>query len=266
MKSCSAIDPTVGTTLHESMKWIYEQPNPVQVGVAPGTIVVERAALISGIVTARDSSVLPGVRVTILNHPEFGYTTSRVNGHFDMVVNGGGDPRGAIREASYLDVQRPITTVWGEYVTAPNVVMITSDPVVTPIDLTNQSAAFQVAQGSVQTDADGSRRGTVLVPSGTQATMAVPGGGSVPLAAMNVRITEFTVGDNGPDAMPGTLPPESHYTHAFEVNADEAIAAGSSGITFSTPLVYYVQQLPAVSGWDARSIRFLRQGHRRLER
>ncbi len=99
VKSCSAIDPTVGTTLHESMKWIYEQPNPVQVGVAPGTIVVERAALISGIVTARDSSVLPGVRVTILNHPEFGYTTSRVNGHFDMVVNGGGDPRGAIREA-----------------------------------------------------------------------------------------------------------------------------------------------------------------------
>ena len=70
--------------------------------------------------------------------------------------------------------------------------------------------------------------------------MHLEGGGTVDLETMNVRITEFTVGPDGPKAMPGPLPKESLYTYAFEINADEAIAAHAPSITFSTPLIYYV--------------------------
>jgi len=60
-----------------------------------------------------------------------------------------------------------------------------------------------------------------------------------PLDSMNVRITEYTVGPNGDKAMPGTLPGASKYTYAFDVNADEAVAANAASITFDTPVVYY---------------------------
>src|SRR5262249_53887679 len=53
--------------------------------------------------------------------------------------------------------------------------------------------------------------------------------------------TEYTVGANGPNAMPGELPPSSGYTYAVELSADEAVAAGATGVRFSQPVVFYLQ-------------------------
>ena len=39
---------------------------------------------------------------------------------------------------------------------------------------------------------------------------------------LNIRATEFTIGANGPAAMPGELPPTSAYTYAVEYSVDEA--------------------------------------------
>src|SRR4029079_9287513 len=69
--------------------------------------------------------------------------------------------------------------------------------------------------------------------------MHLPNGSTQPMDSMNLRITEYTVGANAPNAMPGSLPAESKYTYAFDVNADEAVAANATSITFDTPLVYY---------------------------
>jgi RHS repeat-associated protein len=239
-KRCTDVDRTVNTTLYSSMKWLLDPPNPVQVGVAPGTIVVQRAVALRGLVTRRDGTALSGVNVAIMNHPEFGHTMSQANGYFDMLVNGGTSYTLDFQKDGYLRSQRTVTTMWQEYLTVPDVMMLQPDPVVTSVDLTDVSQDFHVAQGSVQTDQDGTRQGTVLVPSGTQAVMHLADGTTVNLNSMNVRITEFTVGPDGDKAMPRSLPPESKYTHAFEVNADEAVAAGATSITFSTPLVYYV--------------------------
>jgi RHS repeat-associated protein len=250
VKTCSAIDPTIGTTLHGSMKWIYEQPNPVQTGVAPGTILVERAAALNGVVRARDGSGLTGVHIALASHPELGETVTRADGKFDMVVNGGETFTVLYDKDGYLPVERSVATTWGEYSSLPDVVMIPADPMSTAIDLDNQLDNFQVAQGSVRTDEDGTRQSTLLVPSGTQATLELSDGSTVDLASMNLRITEYTVGDTGPNAMPAGLPPETDYTHAFEVSADEAIAAGATNLRFSSPLVYYVdnyRQFPV--GW-----------------
>jgi RHS repeat-associated protein len=246
MKACSPIDRTVGTTLHESMRWIFSGTNPPQVGVAPGTIEVQRATAFRGVLKTRDGSALPGVTVTILDHPEYGHTLTHADGYFDLVVNGGGVLVLAFEKEGYVTVHRSVESVWGDHAVAPEVVMVPLDPVVTPIDLVAPAEDFQVAQGSVQTDEDGSRQGTLLVPAGTEATAYLEGGGTVELDSMSVRITEFTVGPNGPNAMPAPLPADSKYTYAFEASVDGF--EGATTVEFSTPLPYYVDnflQFPA---------------------
>ena len=93
----------------------------------------------------------------------------------------------------------------------------------------------------MMTDADGSRQATLLFPPGTQAQMVLPNGSTQPMTTLNVRATEYTVGANGPNAMPGALPPSSGYTYAVELSADEAIAAGATSVRFNQPVPFYVQ-------------------------
>ena len=53
--------------------------------------------------------------------------------------------------------------------------------------------------------------------------------------------TEYTVGENGPQAMPAQLPAASAYTYAVDLSVDEAIAAGAEQVTFSKPIPVYVE-------------------------
>src|SRR5439155_8765362 len=100
---------------------------------------------------------------------------------------------------------------------------------------------IQVARGGVMTDADGSRQATIFFLQGTQATMVLPDGSTQPLTRLSVRATEYTVGPNGPAAMPAQLPPTSGYTYAVELSVDEALAAGAKTVLFSRPVPVYVQ-------------------------
>src|SRR5437879_9270067 len=89
--------------------------------------------------------------------------------------------------------------------------MITIDPAVTAVTL-GTNAPAQVAQASVQTDADGSRRATLILPPGTCANLIV-NGATQSCSSLNLRATEFTVGAKGPTSMPGQLPWNSAYTY-----------------------------------------------------
>src|SRR5690606_27315357 len=75
---------------------------------------------------------------------------------------------------------------------------------------------------------------------GTTATMTLPDGRTVPLTQGSMRITEFTVGDLGPQAMPGDLPAATAYTWAAEVSFDEALTAGATTVTFDQPVVVHL--------------------------
>ena len=121
----------------------------------------------------------------------------------------------------------------------PDVVMIGLDTQVSTLDLTS-GAPMYVASGSVETDSDGSRQATVMFPAGTTANLILPGGGTQPVSTINVRATEYTVGTNGREAMPGELPPSSGYTYAVELSIDEAMAAGAKSVQFSQPVMVYV--------------------------
>jgi RHS repeat-associated protein len=226
------------TPLLDAVAFLYSGNNPIQTGVAPDTIDSERVAVIRGQVLNKQNQPLPGVRISIKGHPNLGQTYSRIDGHFDMAVNGGGNLTLDYEKDGYLPVQRKINTTWRDYSFAEEIVMIPLDMQVTSIDLS--SPVLQVARGTVQTDSEGNRQATLLFPAGTTATMTLPDGSSQPLSSLSVRATEYTVGENGPQSMPGELPPNSAYTYAVELSVDEALSANASTVTFNQPVPLYV--------------------------
>ena len=66
------IDPAVVTTVFDSTAFLYNSANPIQRGVAAGTIDFVRAAVVRGMVTIRGGQALSGVTITVAGHPEMG--------------------------------------------------------------------------------------------------------------------------------------------------------------------------------------------------
>jgi RHS repeat-associated protein len=233
------LSPTGLQDINTATAFLYTGANPIQTGVAPGTIVAARTAVLRGRVETRDAAPIPGVKITILSHPEFGQTFTRADGAFDLVVNGGGQLTVNYQAAGFLPVQRAVVAPWQDYAWLPDVVMNPFDSAVTTIAV--NAGTMQTARGNPVTDAAGTRQATVLFPSGTTATMVMPDGGTQPLTSMNFRATEYTVGDAGPRSMPASLPPSSGYTYAVELSLDEVVAAGGTEVRFNQPLPAYVE-------------------------
>lgn len=223
----------------DTIDFLYTGDEPIQTGVAADVMKPERVAVLRGIVTDEDGQPLPGVQVTILNRPEFGQTLTRIDGTFDMAVNGGGILTVDYEREGYMPLQRKVLAPWKEYGWLPDIAMKPYDTQVTTIQM-DEPTEYQVARGSVVTDEAGSRQATILFAPGTTATMTMPDGTTQPLDSLNVRATEYTVGDRGPAAMPGELPTFVGYTYAVELSVDEAVAAGATEVTFNQPTYLYV--------------------------
>jgi len=232
------IDTTVPTRLGPSLEFLYSGSNPVQTGVAPGTIETKRVAVLRGKVGTRDGEVLPGVRISVVGHPEYGHTLSRADGVYDLAVNGGGALTVKLELAGYLSAFRTVQTPWSDFVPVPEVLLVRADPKVTTISLPASSP--QVVQGSASTDESGSRRVTMIFPADVTASMSMPDGSTRALPTLSVRATEYTVGPNGEKAMPATLPQTTDYTYAAELSVDEAEAAGARGVLFNKAVPVYV--------------------------
>jgi len=243
MSIASGLDRTVPTDIYTATLFLYTGDNPVQIEVAPNAIDPQRAAVLRGQVRDRDGTPVSGALITVPDHQELGCTFSREDGSFDMVVNGGGWLTVNYEKGDYLPIQRHVQMPLRDYVWLPAGVMIPRDTQVTTIDLT-EPTEFQVAQGSVVTDTDGARQATLLFPPHTQATMAFAASSARPqasLSTLSVRATEYTVGESGPEAMPGELPPQVGYTYALELGVDEAEAAGALDVQFGQPVIFYVE-------------------------
>ncbi|WPB72979.1 kelch repeat-containing protein [Archangium violaceum] len=237
------LDDTRFTPVAEATDFIHSGPNAIQVGVAPGTIEARRATVLRGQVKTREGEPLSGVTVSILGASQYGHTLTRVSGMFDMVVNGGGRVTVQYRKEGYLPAQRQVQAPWSDYAWLPEVVLIPLDSEVTPIVLGGTSG-YQVARGSVTSDEAGTRQATLLFPPGTEATLVRADGSTQPLPTLHVRATEYTVGEKGPETMPGELPAASGYTYAVELSVDEAMDWSDSAVVqevrFNQPLYLYV--------------------------
>lgn len=227
------------STTKEAFAFLYSGDDPIQTDVDETIFDEHRLAVVRGKVMTQQGSALAGVVVTVSGHPEFGSTRSRANGMWDLAVNGGGEFVIDYHKAGYLRVQRRIPVAWNAFTVADDVALSALDPAVTNVTLDGTSP-MQAAMGSMMTDDDGSRQAAILFPQGTTATYTLPNGAPIPLQQLSVRATEFTVGANGPAAMPGELPSASAYTYAVDLSVDEAMAAGATRVDFSEPLPMYV--------------------------
>lgn len=224
--------------LGSSTAFLYTGSNAVQRGVLPGTIAPARAAVIRGRAKRRDNSPLPGVRVAVLSHPEFGYTFTRQDGVFDLAVNAAFYTVD-FQAIGYCPVQRQVEAPIQDFLTLPDVAMVPLDPVATTVRFGSE-APPQMAAGSPQTDEAGTRTTRVLIPAGTTASLVMADGSARPVEALTLRLTEFTVGRNGAAAMPAVLPPSSAYTFCAELSSDEAMRTGSRTVEFNQRVWGYV--------------------------
>ena len=236
-----------GYDFGQSTAFLYSGPEPIQVGVEPGTIDPARAAVVRG--TVRDGAGAPvrGARVVVKDHAKYGHTVTRLDGMFDLAVNGGGPVTLHISKDGWFPVQPRVDVPWQQFAVAADAVMIQPNTKVDQVTLTS-AAPMQAATGTVVSDARGSRQAQALFPAGTQAEMVMDNGSRQALTSLSVRATEYTVGDAGPSAMPGELPGYSAYTYAVEFSVDEAMAAGADTVEFSNPVPTYVDnfmELPA---------------------
>lgn len=224
-----------------TIAFLYTGPHPVQTGVLAGTIDPDRAAVLRGRVCDREDNPIAGVAITILNHPEYGSTLTTAEGMFDLVVNGGGPLTVVYEKNGYLPAQRQVRVPWLDYAWLPQIVLIPEDSRVTTIDLT-AALPMQVAQGNPVTDADGSRQATLLIPQGTEAAIFHTDGTTETVTTLNLRLTEYTVGESGPAAMPGELPANVGYTYAVELSADEAtVKIAGRDVLFNQPVIFYLE-------------------------
>lgn len=228
----------VATNVFDGARFLFEGPAAAQSGVAPGTILPTRICLVRGRVLDVRGDPLSGVRVTVLNHPEYGFTFTRADGAFDLAVNAGASLTVNYARQGLLPSQRTVRTRHLDYVDAPDVALIALDPVTTRI--TARAGVGQIASGSPVQDDDGARQARVFFPADTGAEAHLTDGSTVALGQLTVRATEYTVGDAGPLTMPGTLPPTSAYTYAVELSVDEAMAMDAVEVAFDAPVFVYV--------------------------
>jgi RHS repeat-associated protein len=224
---CSPINTTAPSDLAQTSDFIIAQQ--------PGAVIdPKRICVLRGHVFDTAGMALPNVNVSIVGDTLSSVARTRLDGHFDYAVNGGAEVGVRFTKPGYKPVQRSIACSWKEYAQVPDVVMTRVDPAVTPVTL--GASSFQVARGSFVQDADGMRRATILVPPSAEASFVFPDGTMKPVTGeLSVRATEFTVGPNGPKAMPLSLPPTSGYTYAVDLSADEVNAAGATKAVFSGP-------------------------------
>ncbi|MCX6926674.1 MAG: hypothetical protein NT154_26235, partial [Verrucomicrobia bacterium] len=120
-------DPTLATTVCGATEVRYTGTNAIQTGVASNTIVPRQAGVLRGRVLDRQGAALPGVAITVLGHPEFGRTWSRLDGRFDLAVNSGGYLTVNYKKAGFTHAQRQISVAWQEYVQVPDVALLARD-------------------------------------------------------------------------------------------------------------------------------------------
>ena len=120
-------------------------------------------------------------------------------------------------------------------------------------------------RGTESEDKDGERQGTLLFPKGVDGDDGAAERPRKPLDELKVRVTEFTYGDQGDEAMPGSLPANSGYTYAAEFSVDEALKAGATQVNFDKPLINYTENFIGAPGRQRRPDRLLRPRDGRVE-
>ena len=172
--------PSTGaTTVADGTEFLYTGPDPIQREVDPGTIAPKQVAVLRGRVVDTDGDAIPGARITVLDHPELGYTSTRDDGGYDLAVNGGEDLVLQFEQEAFTTLQRTESVPWQDFVRLDDVVMTEySDPSPVQQDATALTA---VTSETTPPDDAAARKATLMFDPGTDATMTLPNGQEQPL-------------------------------------------------------------------------------------
>ena len=205
----------------DRVRFMYETEPSIQTGVTAGAIQARSAAVVRGRVLGPNGLPLPKTKVTIHGHPEYGETESRLDGTYDLVVNGGGPLTLRFERQGALETHRTVPVPWLDYTTLDDVALTAPDARVTQLPLPSTGPVLH--DGSVTVDARGTRRARLFVPTATDAALMLPDGSTAPAPTLSIRASEF--GADATRSLPALLPETSAPAYALELSADEAVAA-----------------------------------------
>lgn len=231
--------PSMQPVMVDSVRFLYEGDGAIQLGVDQGTIRDGSVAILRGRVRDTNGGALPGTLVSIVGRPEYGTTRTQMDGSFDFAVNGGSVLALEFALEGYLPIQRTVEPTVLDWISVGDVVLSRFDFESSYVNLSAPLEA-QFAWAAAVEDSDGRRQTSAYFPAGIEASMTLPNGVVVPLEEGTFRVTEYTIGESGPEAMPGELPPGVEYTWAAEFGFDEAVEAGAIQVNFSKPVITYV--------------------------
>ncbi|MBK7367063.1 MAG: hypothetical protein IPJ04_03900 [Candidatus Eisenbacteria bacterium] len=237
----STHSPTEVAAFFDRIKFLWSGAGPVQTGVASSTIDTTRVSVIRGRVFGRDVGALANVSVSVVGHSEYGQTLTRADGVFDLAVNAGSPRTLEFAKADFLLAQRTITPAPLDFVQLPDVALLGQS--VRQYHVRTDTARKIVSR--FESDLNGDRRLTLIFQQGTRCTLSV-GTSDTSTTDFHVRAKEYTVGADGEEAMPGTLPPSSAYTYCVNLSTVEGDVMAGSGpparVAFDRPVSTYVRE------------------------
>jgi len=228
-----------GGSFSDGVSFIYKGDKKIQGDIEDGAIDDDIVSIITSKVFDDNGTPIKGVRITINNHKKFGFTYTRIDGEFDIAVNGDNYYDVSYKKEGFITVQRKAKPKSNDFEILNKIVMIPFSPKVTKIDL-NKVSELSIAKGDIIEDSDGKREAVLMFQPQTKAKAVLSDGTEVELSNISVRATEFTVGENGLDRMPAELPRNTAYTYAIELSIDEAEEKGATTVKFDKPVFYYL--------------------------
>jgi YD repeat-containing protein len=230
--------PVGRVSLIDRVRFMYEGEEPIQTDVAPGAISNRSVAILRGRVIDGSGGPLPQVTVSVHGHPEYGKTLSRIDGEYDLVVNGGGLLTLRFTRGGALEAQRRVRAPWQDYEALDDVALSVRDGAVTQVAF--PSSAASVHSASVAQDVRGTRRARLYVPTGSGAMLRHADGTELAASSLSVRASELGVGTSGSIGLPALLPETASPLYTLELSADEAEAAQAVRVELTQGASVYV--------------------------
>ena len=233
---CTAPDPT-STSFYDGVSFLFQGDCATQKNVDSAALTRARVAVLRGHVVDDAGKPLAGVAISTPQQPTWGTTTSAADGAYAFAVQGGGKVVLRFELKDHITAQRSTPVGWNRVALLDAVALIAPSAKTSSVDL-GGGAGWQVATGEAVLDASGARTLHVLFPPGVKATKVAADGTESALTTGTLRLTEYTRGDHGKNAMPATLPETSAYTYASALTFDEA--NGAKTVRFDNPVYAYL--------------------------
>ncbi|KAI1299285.1 Teneurin-m [Halotydeus destructor] len=107
--------PSVTASFYQKMKFLIEEGS-VQSYAHRDEYSESRVSVIRGQVVTPDGNGLTGIRISVATDPQFGFTLTRPDGWFDILVNGGSMITLQFQRSPFHPIKRTIMVPWNEII------------------------------------------------------------------------------------------------------------------------------------------------------